>query len=865
MKGEKILLKTATSTHRIERLKSRYHTEVPVISVERARYYTESWKKSRGLDLSRAERVALAMKHVYENMTHYVSANDRIAGYWTEDFLGIPVDIERGVFNTVLETELDRLSMLSSRVQSLGGTLAYLVRERQLESFLSHLNAARGTEPQAVDLGLDTMTSRDINRFSIRPRDKKELRHTLLPYWKGKTMVDRLEKELAASGLMGSDMQRFSTAIPANTSRQTLMLSPCATIGAYQGHVIIDYETVLKKGLLAMHGEVARQLERDRGLSADQRAFLNSVKIAIEGVMVYAQRLTGALEQKLAAETDPARKAALAAMCENCRVTPLHPAETFSQAVQGAWTLKTAVELAHPVNLNSFGRMDQVFFPYFQRDVKAGRLTREEARELLEELLLKIMSQNIRPESGFLSQFYHRYLGSSPVTIGGLRPDGTDATNDLTYLFIEAAERSRAVTNVSVRVHENTPEKLLLAVANALYRGSSNLSLFNDDVNVEAMTRRGFSTEDARDYAVMGCVEMLCPGKTGGMSANALLLNRLLDITLRGGSAQTLMASIKNAGLPTGDPDAFETFEEFLAAFLEQARHQMELICSASNLRDRLFQEHLPAPYLSAFTQGCLTNKKDVTAGGAVYDLSGISFIYSIANVVDSLYVIRKLVFEQKQITFRELLRAIDHNFIGHEELHRQILALPGKWGNGDDETDQLARRLTSALFQETYRYTSHRGGVFVPYLISMTTHTIDGRFSIASADGRRAATPYAASCNPYNVEKNGVTSVLRSVAALDYRDVLGCAVNIKFHPTALGQTEDARKKWIALLRTYFRLGGAQLQPTVVCAQTLLAAQKNPGEYRDIIVKVGGYSAYFTELGREIQNEVIARTGHGGP
>jgi formate C-acetyltransferase len=187
---------------------------------------------------------------------------------------------------------------------------------------------------------------------------------------------------------------------------------------------------------------------------------------------------------------------------------------------------------------------------------------------------------------------------------------------------------------------------------------------------------------------------------------------------------------------------------------------------------------------------------------------------------------------------------------------------LEGKWGNGFAETDALAREVTSALFEETYKYKTYRGGAFVPYVISMTTHTIDGRLSIATPDGRPAATPYAASCNPYNVEKSGVTAAMRSVAALDFRHVLGCAVNMKFHPSAIGKGEATRRKWIALIRTYFQLGGAQLQPTVVSSETLRAARKDPAGYRDLIVKVGGYSAYFTELGREIQNEIIGRTEH---
>ncbi|MFH1539356.1 MAG: pyruvate formate lyase family protein, partial [bacterium] len=766
-----------------------------------ARYYTESWRQTEGSGLSNGVRVALAMKHVYENMNHYVNPEDKIAGYWTESFLGIPIIIERGEYNKVLQNELDRNSMRSFRVKSFANTFAYLLGQRHFGDFVRNIKMTKEAGPQALNIGIETMTERDINRYSITSADRVELKKKLLPYWNGKTIADRLEKEIYKSELLKGDMRQFAMAIPANTSRQIMMLSTCSNIATIQGHVIIDYEKVIRVGLLAMKEEVEEKIKSAENLTDDEREFFESVKISIEGTIVFAERLVEKLEAALASENDPEKKENLCRVLENCRAVPLKPAETFHQAVQSAWTIKTAVELALPTNLHCFGRMDQIFNPYYEKDIEEGRITRGEAREILSELLLKTMSQNIRPESNILSNFYHRYLGSSPITIGGLKPDGTDGTNELTYLFLEAANESRAVTNVSLRVHKNTPEDLMMKLADILNEGSSNISIFNDDVNVEAMERRGFAEPDARDYAIMGCVEMLCPGKTSGMSASSLLLSRLLDITLRNGDSQTLMGKLKNVGLKTGDPDSFDSFEQLVDAFIEQAKQQVRLIVEAANAHDRLYEEILPAPYASAFIDGCMEKRKDVTAGGARYDITGVSFINSIANVVDSLYVMKKLIFERKEFNFKQLLKAIDKNFIGYEDLHRKIRAIEGKWGNGHDETDELARHISTRLFEETYKYKNYRGGPVVPYVISMTTHTIDGRISIASPDGRRAAMPYAASCNPYNVERNGVTGAMKSVAAIDFKHVLGCAVNMKFHPSAIGKTDEAKRKWISLLR----------------------------------------------------------------
>jgi formate C-acetyltransferase len=849
-------------SERIKRIRERYQTDMPIISIERAKYFTEKWLETENNGMSQNLRVALSMKNVYENMTHYVDPDDRIAGYWTEDFIGIPIDIERGIFNKVLGTELKWGKLLRFRVGAILKTFNFLRKKKYIRKFLQNnkRNAEAGSQP--MNFGIKTMDKRKINPYTIDKKDRKTLLKTLLPYWKGKTIVNILEDEVPKSGILSGNMVEFSKAMTVNTSRQTLMLSMCSTLATSQGHVILDYETPIKKGLLKMKEEVEAKINNGASLSSDELNTLKSIKISIEGVIIYAERLTVKVEEEYNKESDSTRKAILKKMLENCKKVPLNPAETFYEAVQSSWTLKTAVELAHPVNLHCLGRMDQIYYPYYKKDLEQGIITREEARELLEELLLKTMSQNIRPETNLLSNFYQRFLGSTPITLGGLKPDGLDGSNDLTYLFLEAANNSRAVTNISLRVHENTPDDVLLKAADVLYQGSSNLSFFNDTVNITAMKNRGFSEEDSRDYATMGCVELLCPGKTGGMSANALLLCRLLDLTMRDGNSQTFMGMIKDLGLKIGDPDSFTSFDQFTDALIAQAKKQVEMIVNISNLRDRVYAEYLPAPHISAFIQGCLESKKDVTQGGAKYDLSGISFINSIANLTDSLYVIKKLIFEEKQITFKEFLAAIDHNYIGYEDLYYRIKKLEGKWGNGNKEVDDLAHYITDNLFKETYNYTSYRGGAFVPYLISMITHTIDGRISIATPDGRKAATPYAASCNPYNVEKSGITNVLRSVAALDYEDVLGCAVNVKFHPTAIGQKLENREKWIALLRTYFELGGQQLQPTVVSAEMLQEAQNNPSMYGDLIVKVGGYSAYFSELGIEIQNEIIARTLH---
>ncbi|HNR32877.1 MAG TPA: pyruvate formate lyase family protein, partial [Candidatus Hydrogenedentes bacterium] len=844
---------------RIDRMRRRYQTGDVFISVERAKHYTESWRDTEGKGVALPVRVALAMKNVYEKMTHYVDADDRIAGYWTERFLGFPIDIERGQFNSVFEAELTMPRLLRFRAKSLGKGLAYMVRKGVLREFLRNQRLIRANGMRALNMELKTMSRREVNPYQITTPDRKVLIRELLPYWKGRAIADCLEAELQQSGLYSKDMYDFVIAVPGNTSRQVMMISPAASIATIQGHVIPNFDSVLEKGLLRMAAEVdARRLDAP----PETREFFEAVSCALEGVIVFARRLADAVAVAAARAESAEQRAEMESMLAICRRCPLHAPATFREAVQSLWTVKTAVELAYPVNLHCFGRLDQQLYPFYAADLAAGRITREAATELVEELLLKIMSLNIRPESNILGNFYHRYLGSSPVTLGGVRPDGADATNELTYIFLDAAHRSKAITNISVRINPGTPNSLLERVAEYLQEGTSSFSLFNDAVNIEAMTRRGFSEEDARDYAVMGCVETTCPGKTGGMSASALQLSKVLDMTLRNGDMRTIAGTVRGEGLRTGDPSSFESFDELVEAFLKQARHLIARIVDASNLRDRLYAEWLPAPMISAFIDGCLDSGRDVTAGGARYDLAGISMINALANVFDSLLVIKKLVFDERRFGLREFLSAMDDNFASRQDVLHAVRQVKGKWGNGDSDTDAMARRIAGELFAETYRHTNFRGGPFVVYIISMITHTIDGRLSVASPDGRKAGMPYAASGNPYNVEHCGVTAALRSVAALPFEDVMGCAVNMKFHPNAIGKGPVGRAKWAALLRTYFQMGGPQLQPTVAGAETLRAAQRDPDQYRDLIIKVGGYSTYFVDLGKEIQEEIIARTEH---
>jgi pyruvate-formate lyase len=851
------------ASERIKRIRYRLLDETPIISIERAKYYTEKWVDSERQDIPLIERVALCMKHVLENMTIYIDKDDRIAGKWTENFIGIPIDIERGLWNRVFEIELDEKTMKKFLKTSNKTYMSYMVDKVGADGLLEMLEQNKRMGALITTLGTDTLEERKVNPYTIGEDDKNYLLGKLIPYWKNKTLADILENEYANSDVYTGEAYEFLSHLPLKTAQNDIVISPCAVIGVWQGHLVLDYKTVLEKGLIAMQKEVKDEIENNKALSKPQKEFLHSLEITYEAIMIFSRRLAKRLKEEIDEVEDIDRKKELSLMEKSCEKVPMYPASTFREAIQSFWIIKTIVDLAIPFNVHGPGRLDQLFYPHYLSDIKKGEIIREDARELLEELVLNIMSHNIRPYSNAVSEFSQRFEGSEPVTVGGLNEKGEDATNELTYLILEAADRSKASLNFAVRFHDKTPDELYMKVTEIQYNGYSSISILNDTVCIEALKNRGILEQDANAFSITGCVDMCSPGKTGGISFSALLLCRTLDMTLRNGNCLTIGGLVKDVGLKTGNPDSFNSFSEFLEAFYRQSDFVLGQIVKATLLRDELFAKYLPAPFISAFMQGCFKRKKDVTQGGAFYDAEGILLMNSVANLVDSLFTIKKLIFEQKKFSFEELLKAIDHDFMdGYEPIHKEIIDIEGKWGNGNPECDDLAREVMTHIFEETYKYQTYKGGVYAPFIISMTSHTYDGRIGLATPDGRLAGKPFAASCNPYNVEKNGPTGVLRSVAALDFQHVCGCAVNIRMHPSGIGKTEESKKKWISLLKTYFKLGGQQLQPTVVSTEMLRAAQQNPQKFRNIIVKVGGYSAYFVDLGREIQDEVISRTEH---
>jgi len=849
-------------SERLNSLRRKFQETITSVSIQRARYYTDMWKQTEGQSITISERNALCLQHVLSNIPVYIDPEDHIAGNWTEYFLGIPLDIEKGMYNSTFEYELKTSTLILTQVTSAIKFMSYVVKSRGVRGLLKNLHKCRTAGVKLPSLGLATIEKRKVNPYKLAPKDKAVLLKELLPFWKGKTLSDTIVRKLEENNSFSGETKPYMDSIPSSFTGGYALLSPNTILSTVQGNVVIDNTTVLKKGVLAMKAEVLDKLNNETALAREEAGFLQSIIIAYDSILIYTERLATMLQQQHDKEHDPARKKNMRCMVDALKRVPAQPAETLFEAVQAYWIIKIAVELSLPFNGHGMGRMDQIFYPYYKRDVERGAITREEARELFEEILIKNMAYNVKPFPNFMNDFYHRFCGMESVTIGGIDALGKDVTNELSYVILEAAFRAKTVNNIIIRLHQNTPEDFYMLISDALYNKVSNISFQNDELCIKSMQNSGYSLEDAREYSAIVCANYCTAGKSGGSGCSSISLSNLLDTTLRNGDNVTMMGTMGNTGIKTGNADSFTTFEALLDAVKKQMVYSLSQLKKGVETRDAVFATQLPSPFISAFTPSTLLKKRDATAGGDEYPIEFVLLGTSVANCIDSLFAIKKLVYEEKAFTLGELVLAIDSNFSGYENIHAKIMTLKPKWGNGNSEIDQFAREVIRMFTDAITAETCSHGRRFVASIGGGMTHTLAGRFGMATPDGRKAGKPFAAGCSPYNVDTSGPTAVLHSIARLDLEQLMECTVNLKLHPSLIGKNVETRKKWIALIKSYFKLGGMQLQPTVVSSGDLKAAQKKPDNYRDLVVKVGGFSVYFTEIGWELQNEIISRTEH---
>ncbi len=795
---------------RIEHLKSTLLDHEPALCPERALLLTQSWRETEGQPL--LTRRAAALARVLRGMSIYIRPGELIVGNQASQPRAAPFYPEYAA--------------------------AWLARE------------------------IDELPTRRLDPFQVSSETKAALL-PVIEYWQGKTHND-LVKSLVQQLLPPEALAAFDFSV-------FCMNEAWSNLGRSNngdGHVVAAYGRVIATGFLALSQQardLCAALDLRRPESLAKKLFYQAVIASLEAAIDYAARYADLAERLASEATDQARRAELLQVAAACRQVPAHPARTFAEAVQFYWFLQVLIHVESDGHSISPGRFDQYLYPYYQADLAAGRLTREQALELVECFWIKCCEINKAREWNSV-HFMSGYPLFQTVTLGGQTPDGRDASNDLSYVCLEATGNLQLPQpTVVVRVHDGSPDEFLLAAARCVLRhGGGMPGFFSDEVTVPALLNVGLKLEDARDWCVMGCSEFQVAGKfntgTGGLChVNTL---KILELALNGG---TNPYTGHRPCPGEGDLSTFRSFDEVLAAFRRQLSYYLSLVPIMDGITCGAFAELTPTPFLSALLDYRLEIGVDVSQGGGPNYKNLQSFAMGVTNVADSLAALKKLVFEEQRLSGAELLAVLRGDFAGPrgEEIRQLLLNRAPKYGNDDDYVDLLAAQVFREFAHEIRQYTPPRGGYYGPTTQSLTANVTYGQRVGATPDGRHARAPLADNSSPSpGADKNGPTAVLKSVAKLDH--VLasnGTILNLKFHPSALNGEERLRK-FVALIRTFVDLKGMQVQFNVVSADVLREAQAHPEQYRNLVVKVAGYSALFSTLDKELQDQIIARTTH---
>ena len=796
-------------TERTKQLRDTMLAVTPKLCSERARLYTESWKETEGQPI--VIRRAKALGKILNGMSIFIRPGELIVGNQASDVRAAPVFPE--FFMRFITEELDGEP--------------YRFEERPGDPFL------------------------------VSQEDEKILRE-LADWWVGKGMTDYKRKLL-----------------PEETYKACYNVEAIEIYtwgeGGGSGHFIADYPKVLNKG---MYGIIKEAEGRIRNLklwepgALEQKEFLQAVIIALRAAINFAKRYAALAREMADKEADSKRKAKLIQIAEHCEWVPGNPARTFWEAMQSLWFAHLIVQIESNGHSMGYGRFDQFMYPFYRKDIDEGRITPEEAVELLECLWIKTTEIN-KVRDWAATRVVMGYPMFQQLTIGGQTIDGKSAINDLSWLCLEATANQKIIQpSLSVRWWNECPDDFLLKCCEVIniHRGGQP-AMYSDEVIIPSQMGVGISLEDAYDYAIDGCVSPTEPGKARREGPSAgYNMHKVLEVALfNGRDPRTGIQLYPNPG--NKDLSTFESFDEVMAAVKHQLEYYDRQGVIALLCLERAYAERTPTPFASALMDDCIQRGEDIEWGGAHYNtlfLRGVGM----SNVGNSLAAIKKLVFEDKKLTGAQIRHTLETNFEDTSttptglEIQQMLLAAP-KYGNDDDYVDLLVKEATGHAMRDVRRYTSWTGGRGGFALLPVSQNVPMGEIIGATPDGRKAGVPTAEGCSPTRgTDVKGPTAAVKSVAKLDH--VLadnGSLLNQKFNPTVLKDISGLRKL-AALIKTYFDLKGMHIQFNVVSAETLREAQKHPEEYADLMVRVAGYSALFVSLDPAMQEDIIMRTEH---
>ena len=839
-------------------------------------------EKFQTSDIPKTERIQRLVDHLYEHMPVIESARAKLL---TESY-------------KATENE----PIITRRAKAFAHILRHIpiiIRDDELIVGSSTL-APRGCQTypefsyQWLEDELDTVETRSADPFYIAEETKEELRE-VHKYWKGKTTSELALSYMAPEAVRAIEHNIFT---PGNYFYNGV------------GHVTVKYEEVLAVGYEGIIKKAEQELSECNvgdGDYAERSHFLQAVILSCQAVIEYARRYS-ALAQEMAEQcTDAARKEELLRIAENCSRVPAKGAQNFYEACQSFWFVQQLIQLESSGHSISPGRFDQYMYPYYKKDMENGNISREFAQELMDCIWVKLNDLN-KCRDAVSAEGFAGYSLFQNLIAGGQNKEGEDVTNDISFMCIQASMHVRLPQpSLSVRVWNGSPHEFLIKAAELTRTGIGLPAYYNDEVIIPSLQNRGLSLEDAREYNIIGCVEPQKAGKTEGWHDAAFFnMCRPLELVFANGEDKGEMV-----GVPTGEVTEMSSFEEFYNAYKKQMEYCISLLVNADNAIDVAHAKRCPLPFLSCMVDDCLKRGKSVQEGGAVYNFTGPQG-FGIANMADSLFAVRKLVYEEKKVTMEEMKEAlawnfgkgldqqsvsdtaeavlrkmkdagqkIDENTVSsilkavmnaqpgeekmkrYEEIHNMIEEVP-KFGNDIPEVDYFARDVAYTYTKPLQNYKNPRGGQFQAGLYPVSANVPLGGQTGATPDGRYAHTPVADGVSPSaGKDVNGPTAAATSVSRLDHFIVSnGTLFNQKFHPSALSGREGL-EKFVALIRSYFDQKGMHMQFNVVDRDTLLDAQKYPEKYKHLVVRVAGYSALFTTLSRSLQDDIIRRTEQG--
>ncbi|WP_163338217.1 trans-4-hydroxy-L-proline dehydratase [Desulfopila sp. IMCC35008] len=714
----------------------------------------------------------------------------------------------------------------------------------------------RGPKPKAIPTfpeltchsveDLHVLNTREMQPYLTSQEDIDTYAREVIPYWQGKTQRERIFSHVPDEWRAAYEAGMFTEFMEQRAPGHT------ALDGKIYKYGMLDLKRVIEDNIAAL--DYLNDPE-----ATDKAEQWKAMAISCDAVIVFAERHAELAEQMAEKESDPRRVAELKKIAEVCRHVPAHKPRNVWEAIQMYWFvhLGTITELNGWDAMNP-GHFDQHLTPFFEKEMAEGTLTREEAKELLCCFWVKVNNHPAPPKVGITARESGTYNDFTNINIGGVKRDGSDGTSEVSYIMLEIIEELHILQpGTSVHISKVTPDNFLHAATKVIRQGHGYPSVFNPDIYIKEMVRQGKSLEDAREGGCSGCIEVGAFGKEAYLLTGYLNVPKIFEVMLNNG-VDPLTG--KRCGIETGDPRSFTTFEQLYEAFLKQVRFVVDQKMRVSNYIDRMFAKYAPAPFLSVVIDDCISKGRDYYDGGPRYNTSYIQCT-GLATVTDSLAAIKKHVLEDKRFTMGDLLDAVADNFEGQEFMRQTIMNRTPFFGNDDEYADEIAVRVYDDLVDTIDGNPNIKeGGKYHLNMLSTTCHIYFGKVLGATPNGRLAGKSISDGTSPsHGADTNGPSAVIKSLSKIDQVKSGGTLLNQRFLPSLLKRDEDIRKLG-QLVRSYFTLGGHHIQFNIVDTATLLAAQDCPDDYKDLLVRMAGYSDYFNDMNNDLQQEVIERT-----